>query len=66
MDAATGKLLLRTVGIALIAEFAAQLCRDSGESAMAGRISLAARVSILASALPMLTKLLRIVTGAFA
>lgn len=50
---------LRGVGIAVTAELGAQLCTDAGESAMAGRITLASRVAMLSLCLPMLTELAR-------
>ena len=51
---------LRGVGIAVTAELGAQLCTDAGESAMAGRITLAGRVAMLSLCLPMLTELARV------
>ena len=52
-------LLLRACGISLISEFAAQVCSDAGESALAGRIRMGQRFVLLAMALPLLTNLLR-------
>lgn len=49
--------VLRAVGIALIAELGAQLCRDAGESALAGRVALIERLSILALCAPLLSRL---------
>jgi stage III sporulation protein AD len=50
-------LMLRAAGIALIAEFGAQISRDAGESALAGRIELGARVALAAMSVPVLTGL---------
>ena len=49
--------VLRGAGVAVVSDFAAQLCRDAGESALAGRVRLAARVAILALCLPMLVEI---------
>lgn len=57
VDGGTASLLLRATGIALIAEFAAQLCRDAEESALAGRVELAGRAALLSMAVPLLTGL---------
>lgn len=50
-------LMLRAAGIAVIAEFGAQISRDAGESALAGRIELGARVALAAMCVPVLTGL---------
>ena len=60
VDGGTASLLLRAAGIALIAEFAAQLCRDAGESALAGRVALIARVAILALCMPVASRLVEL------
>lgn len=57
MDADIRSAVLRGAGIAVIADLGAQLCRDAGESALAGRVVLIARVSILALCVPLLSAL---------
>ena len=52
------QLMLRGCGIALIAEFASQICADAGETALAGRIKLALRLALTVMALPMLAEVL--------
>ena len=59
MDAESSSLLLRATGIAMIAEFGAQLCRDADESSLAGRVELAGRVALLGMTAPLLTGLVR-------
>ena len=54
--------LLRLCGIALIAEFASDICRDSGESALARRIDVGTKLALLASALPAAAKMLEAIT----
>ena len=52
-------LLIRATGVALLAEFGAQLCRDAGESALAGRVELAGRAALMGMSAPLLTGLLQ-------
>ena len=48
------QVLIRATGVALLSDFAAQLCRDAGESALAGRVELTGRVTLLTLAAPLL------------
>lgn len=50
-------LLIRATGIAVIAEFGAQLCRDAEESALAGRVELAGRAALLGLSAPLIADL---------
>lgn len=50
--------LLKILGIAFIAEFGAQICRDAGESAVAGKVEMAAKVLVLVLALPIIVALM--------
>lgn len=50
--------LLKIIGIAYIAEFGAQICRDAGESATAGKVEFAGKLFILVMALPLITAVL--------
>ena len=50
--------MLRACGVALIAEFAVQICTDAGETALAGRIKLALRAALIVMAAPMLADVL--------
>ncbi|MBT9258392.1 MAG: hypothetical protein KM310_01345 [Clostridiales bacterium] len=47
-------MVVKVVGIAYLAQFAADVARDAGETALAGKIELGGRVAILAAALPAL------------
>lgn len=51
-------VLIKACGIALIAEFAVQVCADAGESALAGRIKLALRLALIVMALPLISDVL--------
>ena len=51
-------LMLRAVGITVVGQVVARLCKDAGESALAYTVELAARAAVLAAALPALGRLL--------
>ena len=44
--------LLRIIGVAYLAEFGSQVCRDAGEGSLASRIEFAAKILILVMAVP--------------
>ncbi|WP_174269867.1 stage III sporulation protein AD [Bacillus methanolicus] len=50
--------ILKIIGIAYIAEFAAQISKDAGQGAIASKIELAGKILILAMAIPILTVLI--------
>ena len=50
--------LLKICGIALVAEFAADICRDAGEAALAKRIDLGVRLGVVAASLPAAARLM--------
>jgi stage III sporulation protein AD len=54
-------VLLKITGIAYIVEFAADICRDAGESSIASRIELAGKVIIVVMAVPLITSFLEII-----
>ena len=51
--------MLRAVGITVVGQVVARLCKDAGESALAYTVELAARAAVLAAALPALGQLLK-------
>jgi len=53
-------VILKIVGIAYIADFGAQLCRDAGEGALAAKIEFAAKILILILAIPIVMAVLDI------
>ncbi|MFZ5985781.1 MAG: stage III sporulation protein AD [Bacillota bacterium] len=53
--------LLKIVGIAYIAEFGAEVCKDAGEGAIASKVELAGKVIIVVMAVPIITSLLDLV-----
>ncbi|OQB25207.1 MAG: Stage III sporulation protein AC/AD protein family protein [Firmicutes bacterium ADurb.Bin182] len=54
-------VILKAIGIAYLTQFAAQICKDAGETAIAGKVELIGRVLILAMALPLVTVLLKMI-----
>ncbi len=55
--------ILKIIGIAYITEFGAEICKDSGESAIASKIELGGKVIIIAMAVPIITSLIETITS---
>ncbi|MBL0388143.1 stage III sporulation protein AD [Tumebacillus sp. ITR2] len=53
--------ILKIIGIAYIAEFAAQIAKDAGEGSIASKIELAGKVLILVLALPIVQRVVETV-----
>ena len=49
-------VILKAAGISVAGEYGAQLCRDAGEGALAQRVDMAVRISILVIASPLLLR----------
>ncbi|MDQ7095781.1 MULTISPECIES: stage III sporulation protein AD [Desulfosporosinus] len=47
-------IVLKIVGVAYLAEFGAQICRDAGEGALATKIEIAAKVGVIVLAIPII------------
>lgn len=56
------KILFKIVGIAYIADFAANICRDAGYSAVAGQIELSGKISVLTVSTPIVLALLNTIS----
>ena len=56
-------VVMTGAGVAILSELGAQLCADAGESALAGRITLASRAAMLLLCAPMLAELAGLVDG---
>jgi stage III sporulation protein AD len=50
--------ILKIIGIAYIAEFAAQISKDAGQGSIASKIEMGGKILILAMAIPILTVLI--------
>ena len=57
------KIMFKVLGIALIAQLATDMCRDCGESALAGQTETAAKIAIIVVVLPLIQAVLKIVSG---
>lgn len=56
-------ILLKVVGICLLTEFAVNTCRDAGCQSLAGNVSLAGKLVVTVTALPLYTDILNTVIG---
>lgn len=50
--------VLKIIGIAYIAEFGAQICRDAGEGSTAAKVEFAAKILVMVLALPIIVAIL--------
>ncbi|TCL35862.1 stage III sporulation protein AD [Anaerospora hongkongensis] len=50
--------ILKIIGIAYITEFGAQICRDAGEGAVAGKIEFAGKILVMIMAIPIIALVL--------
>ncbi len=50
--------ILKIIGIAYVTEFGAQVCRDAGEGAVAGKIEFAGKVMVMVLAIPIIALVL--------
>ncbi len=55
--------IFKVMGIAYLAEFGSQICRDAGEGVVASKIELGAKVLIMVLALPIFLSLLESLLG---
>ncbi|QEK12143.1 stage III sporulation protein AD [Crassaminicella thermophila] len=53
--------ILKIVGIAYVAEFGAQVCRDAGETAIASKVEFAGKILIMVLAIPILIALFNLI-----
>ena len=53
-------VLLKSVGICYLTQFACDICRDSGQNAVAGKLELIGRIAVCAVALPLYRELLAV------
>ena len=56
-------ILFKVIIISYVTDFTAQLCRDAGEGAIAGKTELAGKVLILYLSLPILVSIIEIING---
>ncbi|GGL55427.1 stage III sporulation protein AD [Sporolactobacillus putidus] len=53
--------ILKIIGIAYISDFGAEIAKDAGQGALAGKIELAGKVVILVMAIPIMTSIVETV-----
>lgn len=51
-------IIFKIIGVAYIAEFGAQVCRDAGESAVASKVEFAAKIIVIVLAVPIILAIL--------
>ena len=52
------KILIKITGIAFLTEFAVNICKDAGESAIASKVDLGGKVIIISMSVPIISELL--------
>lgn len=57
------KIMFKVLGITLVTQIIADLCRDCGESALAGQTEVAAKIVIVSLILPLLQAVIKVITG---
>ncbi len=57
------ELLFKALGIALLTEICANICKECGESSLATGVELTGKIEILLLALPMISEILEIAEG---
>ncbi len=56
-------LMVKILGISLLGQFVIDLCKDSGEGALATQTEIATKIIILSMTLPLFETVIKIVTG---
>ena len=59
-------VILKALGLAYVTQFASDICRDAGETAIAGKVELCGKVLIVTSSIPGVISLLDMVRGLLA
>ena len=54
-------VLLKMTGIAILAEFAINICNDSGEGAIASKIEMGSKIIIISISIPIISSLLEVI-----
>lgn len=54
-------ILLKVIGICLITEFAVNTCKDAGSQSLAGNVSLAGKIMVTVTSLPLYSNILNTV-----
>jgi len=57
------RIIIRIIGIAYLARFGTEICRDAGQNAIAQKIELAGKIMIVTASIPILTAVLNLLIG---
>lgn len=57
------RMIIKMIGIAYLCQFSAELCKDAGEASIGGKIELAGKLLILSLSMPIIYKLLGLVSS---
>ena len=63
LDSKLFALLIKIVGVGYITEFSANLCQDSGNSAMASKLLLTGKLVIFVMSIPIITSLIELIVS---
>ena len=55
------EIMFKIIGISYLCEFISSVCKDAGESAMAGKVELCGKILICVTAMPMVTELFYVI-----
>jgi len=56
-------IIMKVLAVAYLADFTAQICKDSGENAIAGKVELAGKIVIFYLATPILLAILELINS---
>ena len=65
LSASILKVLLKITAIGYITQFASDLCKDAGQSAIGSKIEVGGKLLIIAASLPIFTSLLEVIAELF-
>ena len=57
------QIVLKIIGVAYVCQFASDLCKDAGEAAMSGKIELAGKIMMITMSMPIIYRLLGLVSS---
>jgi stage III sporulation protein AD len=61
LDEEYGEILLKSLGICLIAQLGSDLCNDAGQTSIATKIELAGKIATLVVSLPLFSSVLKVI-----
>ena len=61
IDANYGRIVVKALGVCILAQLASDTCKDCGQNSIASKIELGGKVSVLALSLPLFVSLLETV-----